>query len=1044
MTVTVSDIAVGLARAKERILLAALLLNANRAVPISELTEAVWGIDAPRSAVGTLRDYVKELRKRIAPRQESQIVTVPGGYLIKVDSADLDVLAFQELESQARQAAAEGAWALAADRWLTGEALWRGQPLADVPSELLTSREVPRLTEMRVRALESRLDADLHLGRHAEVIADLRRLTATYPLRERLHALLMLALYRDGQQAAAQSVFHEARTLLVDELGTEPGPELRQLHRQVLASDPALGLPALAPSAATTRARADQQHGLSEVPRQLPAAVSHFTGRTAELAALTGLLTDTAEPAAVVISVLAGTAGVGKTAVAVHWAHRVAPQFPDGQLYMNLRGYDPAEPVEASEALAGFLRALGVPGTDIPDDLEERARLYRSRLAGKRILVLLDNARDGEQIRPLLPGAPDCLAIITSRDVLAGLVATDGAVRLELDLLPLADAVALLRSLIGRRVDDDPDAAADLARLCARLPLAIRIATELASARPATPLARLLAELRESRLDSLDAGEDRADFRAVFSWSLRQLPGEVVAAFALIGLHPGADLDAHAAAALTGLPVRLARRALTRLHRASLLQSAGNGWYGTHDLLRAYAREQAAARHPPGEREQALSRLFDYYLAAAAAAMDAAFPAEKQPRTVARPLAVALPDISGEAGARAWLDRERANLVAVVAHCARNGWPGHAASVASTLFRYLMNGNHLPQARAMYSQALQATRSSGDLPGQAEALNGLGGIGIKKGRSREAAGHYHAALELYRRCGDKPGQARALRNLGATEGQLHRHQSSARYYRQAIAASRLAGDRLGAARTFVDLAAIETELGHCDQAARHLNQAIPVLHRANDRVYEALALERLGALSVREARLTAAAEFFEQARAVYLSIGHQTGAATQLRMLGWVSVRSGDHEQAIAYLHSAIALGDGIGDLYGQIEALDALAIALHETGEDAAARAELRRALRLAAQTGNTYQQARAHHNLADSNHRASQDDQARDHWRQALTLYTQVGASEAEQVRSRLSALAEAGQLARSGVNASQVPDQCGQQSSQAPAGPSSRGRA
>jgi DNA-binding SARP family transcriptional activator/Tfp pilus assembly protein PilF len=1016
MTVTVSDIAVGLARAKERILLAALLLNANQAVPISELTEAVWGIDAPRSAVGTLRDYVKELRKRIALRQESQIVTVPGGYLIRVDSADLDVLAFQELESQARQAAAKGAWALAAERWTAGEALWRGQPLADVPSELLTSREVPRLTEMRVQALESRFDADLHLGRHAEVIADLRRLTATYPLRERLHAQLMLALYRDGQQAAAQAVFHEARTLLIDELGTEPGPELKQLHQQVLASDPALDLPPLAPSAATTRARADQQQGIAEGPRQLPAAVNHFTGRTTELAALTGLLTDAAERAAVVISALAGTAGVGKTAVAVHWARRVAGHFPDGQLYVNLRGYDPAEPVEATEALAGFLRALGVSGTDIPDDLEERASLYRSRLAGRRILVLLDNARDGEQIRPLLPGDPDCLAIITSRDALAGLVAMDGAVRLDLDLLPLADAVALLRSLIGRRVDQDPDAAADLARLCARLPLALRIGAELAAARPTTPLARLVAELRESRLDGLDGGEDRADFRVVFSWSLRQLPGEVAAAFALIGLHPGENLDAHAAAALTGMPVRLARRALTRLHRASLLHDAGNGWYGTHDLLRAYAREQATARHSASERDQALTRLFDYYLAAAAAAMDAAFPAETHLRAVARPVSAALPEISAEADARAWLDCERANLVAVVAHCARHGWPRHAASVASTLFRYLMNGNHLSQARAIYSHALQAARSSGDLSGQAEALNGLGGIGIKKGRSREAAAHYHHALELYCRCGDQPGQARALRNLGATEGQLHSYQSSASYYRQAIAASGQAGDSLGAARTLVDLAATETELGHCGQAAQHLNQAIPVLRQANDRVYEALALERLGALSVRQARLTTATEFFEQARAVYLSIGHQTGAATQLRMLGWVSVRNSDHEQAIAYFRSAIALAEETGDIYGQTEALDELAIALHETGEAGAARAELHKALQLAAQTGNIYQQARAHHNLADSNHRASQDEQARDHWRQALALYTQVGASEAEHVRSRLGGQEKlAGQLAQ-----------------------------
>ena len=267
---------------------------------------------------------------------------------------------------------------------------------------------------------------------------------------------------------------------------------------------------------------------------------------------------------------------------------------------MNLRGYDPYEPVAPGAALAGFLQALGVPGQQVPDDVEDRARLYRSSLAGRRVLVVLDNARDAEHVRPLLPSDPRCVAVITSRDTLAGLVVVDGARRLDLDVLPLTDAVALLRSLIGARVDEDPAAATRLADLCARLPLALRIAAELAASRPAMSLQELTAELAPSRLDRLDAGEERADVRAVFSWSVRQLPDDVAETFALLGLHPGEDLDAHAAAALTGTTPGQARRALGQLLGASLIQATAAGRYGMHDLLRGYAREQAAARDTDG------------------------------------------------------------------------------------------------------------------------------------------------------------------------------------------------------------------------------------------------------------------------------------------------------------------------------------------------------------------------------------------------------------------------------------------------------------
>jgi DNA-binding SARP family transcriptional activator/TolA-binding protein len=986
---------------KQRVVLAALLLNANRVVPVDVLAETLWGTAAPASARVTVQNNVARLRKALGDEGRSLIITHSRGYVIRIADGELDMTEFEALLGAARQAARGGSWDTAAAEARAALALWRGDPLADVESELLAVREVPRLAELRLQAAEVRIEADLNLGRPAEVTGELRQLTAAHPLRDHLHGLLMLALYRDGRQAEALAAYQAARRILIEELGTEPGPELRGLHQQILSADPALDLPApQRPAAAQGRV----------VPRELPAGVRHFTGREGELAALTRVLD---EPAAgrgiVVISAIGGTAGVGKTALAVRWAHQVAGRFPDGQLYVNLRGYDQDEPVSAGDALAAFLRTLGVPGTKIPDQEQERSRLYRSLLAGRRVLVVLDNARDGDQVRPLLPGDPGCAALLTSRDALAGLAAADGARRLDLDVLPLADAVALLRSLIGPRADADPAAVAELAGLCARLPLALRIAAELAAARPAAPLAGLAAELKAGRLDSLDAGEDRADVRAVFSWSVRQLPGDAARAFALLGLHPGTDFDLHSAAALAGTSTAQARKLLDRLYRASLIHESGPGRYSMHDLLRAYAREQAVdeqqgARDPGGPTRQAMTGLFDFYLVAAGAAMDVLYPAEAHLRPSADPAAVVVPEFAGEAEARAWLDRERANLVAVVAHCAGSGWPGHAIGLADTLHRYLISGSHLPEASTIYRHALHAAHQSADLDAEATALLSLGSIALYKGQFHDAAANYRVALERYRQCGNRTGEARVLGNLGITEQQLHNLESAAAYYRQAIIASEDAGDSLSAARALSHLAFVETEQGSYDDAADHMQRALPVFRAARDLDYEAMALEAMGEVHRRCGRLTQAAEFFEQALTINRRGGNPTGVADQLLNLGNVNVRQGEHQRAIDYLRQALAMHRQAGYQHGEVQALRSLAEALHGSGQPAAARAELAVAVRLAADSGSTYQQASAHRDLAESHHRSGEDEQARYHWQEALTLYTQLGVPEAEQVQSQL----------------------------------------
>jgi transcriptional regulator with XRE-family HTH domain len=465
------------------------------------------------------------------------------------------------------------------------------------------------------------------------------------------------------------------------------------------------------------------------VPRELPADVGGFTGRVVELAELDLLLPGPADQQGgvawpVVILVVSGTAGVGKTALALRWAHRVAATFPDGQLYVNLRGYDPDRPVPTAEALAGFLRTLGVAGQDIPPGEAERAARYRSVVAARRLLVVLDNAATEEQVRPLLPGSPSVMVLVTSRDSLAGLVARDGARRLDLDLLPATEAVALLRALIGARAEADPAAMAALAGLCARLPLALRVAAELATARPDESLSVLVRELagEGKRLELLDAGGDpRSAVASVFSWSYRYLSADAARMFRLLGLHPGVDWDRYAAAALTAASVAEAGRLLGALARAHLIQSADSGRYGMHDLLRAYAASLAAAHDNDETRRAALTGLFGYYQAACAAAMDCLAPAgrhHRQDPSGGPPV----PELGDPAAARAWLDAELATLTAVAAYAAGHGWPGHTIRLAATIPEAWIAPSAVARLRALLRRRVSLDRLGAELRTRIHAI----------------------------------------------------------------------------------------------------------------------------------------------------------------------------------------------------------------------------------------------------------------------------------------------------------------------------------
>jgi DNA-binding SARP family transcriptional activator/tetratricopeptide (TPR) repeat protein len=833
--------------AKQRIVLAALLAQANQVVSLDGLAEAIWGADPTPSARATIRNYVRRLRQILGDTQGLRIVTRDPGYLVEVSDDDCDLLAFTRLYRRGLAAATAGAWQEATDVLQSALLLWRGEPLADVLSPVLCDREIPRLTGMRLRAVETSIEAQLRLGRSAEVLADLERLVVEHPLRERLHAQLMLALYRCARQADALAAYRTTRLVLAEEVGVEPGPELRQLHARILRNDPDL-LPPVEPAESDRAVLTTGAVPETVVPYQLPPAIPRISGRVAELKVLSSMVGSPQDGPT--ISVISGSAGVGKTTLALRWAHDAAEHFPDGLLYADLGGFSQVErAVSPEETIRQFLDVFNVPVNRIPKDLTAQSALYRSLLATKRVLVVLDNARNVGQVRPLLPAGSACRAVVTSRSPLVGLVAVEGARPVHLDVLSDDEARELLNSRLGvERTGAEPDAITALTRLCGGLPLALSIVAARAAARPKLPLASLLSQLRDERrrLDALDAGDPTTSVRSVFSWSYRGLSASAAHLFRMLGLHVGTDVSVMAAASLAGTPVVEAHRALGELADAHMVLQQTADQYGLHDLLRVYATDRATAEEDEPARHAAVRRLLDHYLLTADGAVSRIRPHRKPVRPLTPAPGTAVTRLADADSAAAWLQIEHGNLMAAVASAATLGFDEHAWQLPSTLTLYLDSRALWHDWLAMQRTATAAARRLADTDAVAHTLRGLGNVSLRLGRPADAATHYGQALRLYEQLGDPVGQAHSHRGLSEAQEKLGHNDLAMTHSERALALYVEGGDLSGQAHAYNDLGWMLCMTGDYAGAIPCCHRALDLHARLGDRVGEGFTWGTLG------------------------------------------------------------------------------------------------------------------------------------------------------------------------------------------------------
>ncbi|WP_130342573.1 AfsR/SARP family transcriptional regulator [Herbihabitans rhizosphaerae] len=944
---------------RQRALLVTLAMAPGRSVSVEALAENVWGEDPPNSVRASLHTLVARLRSALG---EDSIGTAANGYRLDVHPESVDVARFLRLIEVAERAG-DGERDVLAD----AVALWRGEPVGV---------DAPGLVERYLLAVQRRADLDLAAGRHDGLAAELADLVARYPLREPLWERLIRALAATGRGAEALAAYAECRERLADELGVEPGEALRLLHAELLAADEPVSVPRR---------------------RELPRDIGHFTGRADEVRRLL----DAGRAAvgrAVVISAIDGMAGIGKTTLAVRVARQLAPEFPDSQLWIDLYAHTPGQrPLGPNVALDRLLRAVGIPGAQVPEGLDERAALWRTTMAGRRSLIVLDNARDSEQVRPLLPGADGCLVLVTSRRRLVDL---EGAHAVSLDVMPSSEALDLFTRVVGDdRPAAEPEASAEVVESCGRLPLAVRIAASRLRHRPQWTVRYFAARLRDEHRRLGELRTEGGDVIGVLEPSYQALDEDLRRQFRLLGLHPGADFDARAAAALADLPVEQAEDRLQRLVDANLLREPMPGRYQLHDLVRAYAIRLASGEP---DRDAVLTRLTGYYLHGAGAAMNVAYPAERYRRPVVpRPHGAPPVEPADFGDAIAWLEAERANLLAIATD-------EQVVLVSRIVWRHLSRTNRLDDAWALYPRALEHARSAGDVSGELQVLISHSELYWLVGRLRESMRHSEQAAAVARATGDRAGEAQALAMLGLVHQQMGDPQSAADLYRQAIALGEdIDGDAGGAhvmGVSWSNLVWANWLLGRQADAYEAGLRGLDLARACGDTHGEATALGNLGYWCVDQGRYDEAIGYLERALEIARALGFRRAEANTLHSLGLACLGKQRYDEAGKHLHRALAIARDIGGREAEREALLGLSALAVKSGRPWLAVDWGQKALEVAYRFDDPSQRAETHHELGDTYESCGDIESAVEHWTAALLLYDEIGSPRAGELRATL----------------------------------------
>jgi DNA-binding SARP family transcriptional activator len=903
LCVRMDGVEIPIAAAKLRVLLAVLLLRAPQPVTIDELTDLLWEERLPRKTRAALNTYVGRLRQMLGPLG-GRIRTVPLGYVIDLHADELDLARFLRLRAIGQAKAAEGSYAAAARTLRSALGLWRGEPLADVASSRLQRDDGHALTQLRVSAWETCLDAEIADGRPQDVLADLAQLLAAYPLHERFHEQLITALHRTGRRADALAAFQATRATFVEELGVEPGAALQRLQQAILTEGTR---PVTEPVAAPGR--------VGVVPAQLPADLGDFTGRASAVRALCrALAPDPTRPDATpVVAAITGAGGMGKTTLAVHVGHRVRGDFPDGQLYVPMHGSGEF-PLDPADVAGRLLRELGVDPAHVPADQAERFSLVRSVLAGRRTLLVLDDVRDTAQIRALLPGSSRSAVIVTSRDDLATLPAK---IRVGVDVMDDATAAELFAAIVGgQRAAAEPGAVDRVLRVCAGLPLAIRIAAARIAARPdrsIQALADRLADVR-SRLDQFDL--DDLGIRASFMASYARLPDSTGAAatFRALGLWPGPDIGPAAIAALTGMSAAAAGSAVDTLVAGHLVQCPAPDRYRLHDLIHVYARERTELEDAPAVRQAAVERLLAWYLHAASNAADLIRPHHLPIPIDPAPAGVTALVFDDHAAALDWCRLEQANLIAAVRLAASAGAYGVAWQLALALWSYYYVAKIRDDWTAASEIGLACARLAGDRAAEGALLACLGTALCENRRYDEAIDHYQQALALHRETGDAQREPVTLNSLAVVYGELGQFRLARDTFAEVRALHARCGNRQGVGLALANMALCYAELGDADAAIRHNHEALSVYREIGDRYGEAITLGNIGDVYASTGAHERASEALTAAIALHESVGNRHGQARSLVTLGRNQSSAGEHAAARRSWQAAMEIFEDLND----------------------------------------------------------------------------------------------------------------------------------